>query len=189
MNNTTNKNKNNNQIIEKKNQYPLRIMTQNIQGLNLLSKQDQILQTMSINNISIIGLAETKLTDKLSKHIYKNNPNYVAYFNNNNEHPMGTGVGLIFSKEYANKIHKVQGYKGRIIYADIYFKGNTKIRIIQVYLHANFTGNRIPIEETRTKLTEYIEDAQRRNFKLVVMGDFNVNPEKYKKAYHTNGTF
>src|SRR3954451_24138150 len=190
MKNTTNNKINkNHKIKEIEKQHPLRVMTQNIQGLNLLSKRDQILQTMQINNIDIVGLAETKLTDKTSKHFYKNNPQYTSYFNNNNEQPMGSGVGIIFQKKYANKIHRVQGFKGRIIYADMYLKGNTKIRIIQVYLHANFSNNKTLIEETRNKLIEYVEDAQRHNFKLIIMGDFNVDPEKYKQGYQTTGTF
>ena len=65
MNNTTNNNNiNNNNNNEK--QHPFRIMTQNIQGLNSPSKQEQIIQTMSTNNINVLGLSETKLTDKVS---------------------------------------------------------------------------------------------------------------------------
>src|ERR1044072_3998900 len=165
-------------------------MTQNIQGLNTLSKQDQILQTMSINNIDILGLAETNLTDRIAKQIYKKNQHYIAYFHNKTEHPRGSGVGLIFSSKYARNIHKVQGYKGRSIHADSYFTGNTKVRIIQLYLHANFNdSNKEAIKDIHTQLRNIIEEAQRNNFKLIVMGDFNVDPLKYKQSYHTHGTY
>src|SRR3954453_22781132 len=101
MINTPNNNTsfNNQKIITKKKLHPLRIMTQNIQGLTMLSKQNQVLQTMSINNIDILGLSETKLTNKSSKYIYKNNSEYVSYFDNRNEHTMSSEVGLIFAKD------------------------------------------------------------------------------------------
>src|ERR1044072_736368 len=188
--NNKNQNNNNKNNTKKEKQHPFRIMTQNIQGLNTLSKQNQLLQTMSINNIDILGLAETNSTDRTAKQIYKKNQQYIAYFHNKTEHPRGSGVGLIFSSKYARNIHKVQGYKGRIIHADLYFKGNTKVRIIQLYLHANFTdNNKEAIKDIHTQLQNIIEEAQRNNFKLIVMGDFNVDPLKYKQSYHTNGTY
>jgi len=188
MNNTTNNNNiNNNNNNEK--QHPFRIMTQNIQGLNSPSKREQIIQTMSTNNINVLGLSETKLTDKVSRLLYKKNENYIAYFNNDNSNPLGTGVSLIFSKLYARNIHKVEGYKGRLIYADLYFKGNTKLRIIQVYLHSSLSYIRRDIDDIHNILNRYVEDAQRHNFKIIVMGDFNRSPEKYHATYNATGHF
>jgi len=158
MNNTTNNNNTNNNNNNEK-QHPFRIMTQNIQGLNSPSKQEQILQTMSTNNIDILGLSETKLIDRSSRLLYKKNDKYIAYFNNDNLNSQGTGVSLIFSKVYARNIHKVEGYKGRLIYADLYFKGNTKLRIVQVYLHSSLSYIRRDIEDIHNKLNDYVEDA------------------------------
>ena len=73
MNNTTNNNNNINNNNNNEKQHPFRIMTQNIQGLNSPSKQEQIIQTMSINNIDILGLSETKLIDRTSRLLYKKN--------------------------------------------------------------------------------------------------------------------
>ena len=115
---------------------------------------------MSTNNINVLGLSETKLTDKVSRLHYKKNENYIAYFNNDNSNPLGTGVSLIFSKLYARNIHKVEGYKGCLIYADLYFKGNTKLHIIQVYLHSSLSYIRRDIDDIHNMLNRYIEDAQ-----------------------------
>jgi len=71
----------------------------------------------------------------------------------------------------------------------LFLKGQFGLHIIQVYLHANFANNKIPIQETCQQLATYIEDAQRRGFKLIVMGDFNINPKNYLQAYHTNSIF
>ena len=58
-NNNINKNKNNNISATT---YPCRIVTQNIQGLNDVTKQQQLLDTMKIDHIDIMGLSETKLS-------------------------------------------------------------------------------------------------------------------------------
>ena len=109
---------------------PVRFLTQNIQGLNNTAKQLQLLNELALSDIQFLGLAETKLLHKQSKYIYKNNPHYNAYFNNDSPTSNGSGVGLLVAKPYAKFIHKVTGYKGRVIYADLYLKGKTKLRIV-----------------------------------------------------------
>src|SRR5688500_14768491 len=116
---------------------PFRLVTQNIQGLNNETKQLQVLDMMKINNIHIMGLSETKLSHQRSKLIYKRNENYDAFFNNDGDNH-STGVGIIISKQYAKYVHRSKGYKGRVIYVDLFMKGKVKLRIIQVYMHANF---------------------------------------------------
>ena len=68
-NNINNNNKNNNSTTT----YTCQIVTQNIQGLNDITKQQQLLDTMKINHIDIMGLSETKLSQQCSKHIYTRN--------------------------------------------------------------------------------------------------------------------
>ena len=71
MNNTNNNNKqrSDNKIETKPTNAPLRIVSQNIQGLNSPAKQQQLLHFIKSNNIDVIGLAETKLSDKKAIHI------------------------------------------------------------------------------------------------------------------------
>ena len=193
--NNNNNNKNNKRINNDKNENkgnhdtnntPFRILAHNVQGLNSPAKHAQIILTMKQNDIAIMGLSETTLQNKNSKFLYKNNTEYDAFFDNSSDHPNGSGVGLIISKQFSKHIHKIESFKGRLISADMFFKGHIKIRIIQIYIHAN-TTQREEIEELYTKITNIIEDAQRKNFKLIVMGDFNVCPEKYKKHYRSTG--
>ena len=80
-NNINNNKKNNNSTTT----YPCRIVTQNIQGLNDVTKQQQLLDTMKIDHIDIMGLSETKLSQQRSKHIYARNQHYDAYFNNDGD--------------------------------------------------------------------------------------------------------
>ena len=79
-NNTNNNNKNNSTTT-----YLCQIVTQNIQGLNDVTKQQQLLDTMKIDHIDIIGLSEIKLSQQHSKHIYTRNQHYDAYFNNDGD--------------------------------------------------------------------------------------------------------
>ena len=37
----------------------------------------------------------------------------------------------------AKYVQLVKGYKGRVIFANIYLRGNIKLRIIQVYIQAH----------------------------------------------------
>ena len=136
MNNKTNNTKQtpDNKIETTPTNAPLRIVSQNIQGLNSPAKQQQLLHFIKSNNIDVIGLAETKLDDKKAIHIYKNDPNYKAFFNNSSDSLTSSGVGILISNTYAKYIQYTGNYKGRIIHVDMFLKGHTKLRIIQVYL-------------------------------------------------------
>src|SRR5256885_5219001 len=109
-NNTNNNNKNNSTTT-----YPCQIVTQNIQGLNDVTKQQQLLDTTKIDHIDIIGLSETKLSQQRFKHIYTRNQHYDAYFNNDGDQH-STGVSIIISKQYSKYIHRAIGYKGQVLY-------------------------------------------------------------------------
>jgi len=85
-----------------------------------------------------MGLVETKLTNKAAKYIYNNNNSFQFFYNNKASSPLSQGVGLLISNEYAKFIQISGGYNGRVVYIDLFLKGRMKVRIIQVYLHANF---------------------------------------------------
>ena len=79
--NINNNNKNKNKIIpmEATTPTPFRVLTQNVRGLNSPSKQLQVEQFFVNKNMSVMGLAETKLTNKAAKYIY-NNHNSFQFF-------------------------------------------------------------------------------------------------------------
>jgi endonuclease/exonuclease/phosphatase family metal-dependent hydrolase len=189
-NNTLDNQPNNNKKNENEKEYPpLRILTQNIQGLSNRTKQEQLLNTLTLQKIDIMGLSETKLTQQVSKLIYKKNNTHVAFFDNSTStgSHMGSGVGLLIAKEYAQYISKIERFKGRIIYVDLYLKGRTKLRIIQIYLHANVTGNQKEIKELYNYIENVLDDAEKHNFMIILMGDFNLDYEQYSKEYRRRG--
>src|SRR5215471_18302641 len=103
---------------------------------------------MQNDHISIIGLTETKLKQNYSMFNFKQfSDNFSFYFNNDFTLPNGLGVGLIISKAYSKYVQKHYGYKGHVIYVDLFMKGHIKLRIIQAYLHANLNSNRNDVED------------------------------------------
>jgi hypothetical protein len=70
----------------------------------------------------------------------------------------------------------------------MFLKGKIKLRIIQVYLHAHISSDsRNDILDVRQKLLEMVNQAYLQNYKLIVMGDFNVDP-KILYAHLDNGS-
>src|SRR5579862_7751218 len=101
MINTTNNTSNNNNPPPRTTFTPFRLMAQNIQGLSSPIKQKQILDMMNINNIQVLGLSETKLSKRQSQLIYSKNDLYKAFFVNDSESVMASGVVIILSREYS----------------------------------------------------------------------------------------
>jgi len=163
----------------KKTEYntPLKFCTHNVRGLSTQSKQFQLMQYIELNNIHIMGLSETKLKNSTAKYCFKKLNNYISYFENSSSSPQGAGVGFLIHKNVAKFIHKVGKFNGRIIYVDLFFKEHNRLRIIQIYLHANIQ-NRKEIDQTYNMLSNIVKEAHNNNTKIILMGDFNISPEK-----------
>jgi hypothetical protein len=102
---------------------------------------------------------------------------------------MGSGVGIIISNDYNKYIHRHKGYKGRVYHVDLFMKGHVKMRIIQTYLHANIANNRSDIEDIHSYIFQLLESARKDNYHTILMGDFNVQYEEYKRDYQRKGSF
>src|SRR5271154_138119 len=151
-------------------QFPFRLFTQNIQGLNDPTKQKQIVDLMDLYHIDIFGLSETKLSPTSSKNIYKTNDRYNAFFHNIATSPHA-GVGILISKEYSKFIHKVKFFSGRVIYIDLFMQGRIKLRIIQVYINSN-PADKVDIIKLHKDISKIIGEAQKDHYKVIIMGDF-----------------
>ncbi|RIA79717.1 Endonuclease/exonuclease/phosphatase, partial [Glomus cerebriforme] len=163
------------------------IMTLNVQGLNSKKKQHQLSHMMDLHHISILGLSETKLSNSVAPYIFKKSSNYKLYSHNTDNNINSSGVSLLLSKEMDKYVHKHESYKGHIIYVDLFMKGHIKLRIIQIYLHATTTGNRPDIEDIYEHLFKFIEKALDNNFKIILMGDFNLKYDEFNKEYKRKG--
>ncbi len=162
--------------------HPFRIATINVQGLNS-EKKDLIIDMMDYNHIQILGISETNLNEYSSKIIYKNNARYKAYFTSNKSR--GSGTGILIEKKYDAYVRGHNNYKGRIIYIDLYMKGNNKIRIIQTYINAN-KKERKEIEDIHSHIKKLIEESKKKNMEVIIMGDFNINYQRYIELHSGN---
>src|SRR6266536_213492 len=162
--------------------HPFRIATINVQGLNS-EKKDLIIDMMDYNHIQILGISETNLNEYSSKIIYKNNARYKAYFTSNKSR--GSGTGILIEKKYDAYVRGYNNYKGRIIYIDLYMKGNNKIRIIQTYINANKKEQK-EIEDIHSHLRKLIDESKKKNMEVIIMGDFNINYQRYIKLHSGN---
>src|SRR3990170_473844 len=166
----------------------LKIGTHNVQSFHNKVKQQQIINTIENLKLDIFGISETNLTEKHIKHVTRSLDKSYDYFFSAGERRLGSGVGIIINKSISQHIFHSFGYKGRFIYIDLQMKNRTKLRIFQIYLQtSNYDiKERLIIQKY---LIEHIQTALNNNFRIIVMGDFNVNPDKpknetkYKRQY------
>src|SRR5688572_1557454 len=157
----------------------LKIGTHNVQSFHNKVKQQQIINTIDNLKIDIFGLSETNLTEKHIKHVTRSLDKSYDYFFSAGDRKLGSGVGIIINKSISQHVFNSWGFKGRFIYLDLQMKNKIKLRVFQIYLQ---TSN-YDIQErmvAQKELIKHVQTALNDNFRIIVMGDFNVNPDKPK---------
>jgi hypothetical protein len=91
------------------------------------------------------------------------------------------GVGIMLTEHLAKHIQKVYKFKGRIIAVDLYFSSFC-LTIIVVYFLVNETKWAQERHETLKELNRLIHVASQRNAACIVMGDMNIDPDKYHSS-------
>src|SRR3990170_2543454 len=158
----------------------LNIATHNIVTFRDNIKNDQIIEHALINNIHILGVSETNIPFKQISLIRKNlNPSYTYFFNSHAKHSKGNGVGLLIHNSIKDHVFFSYGKDGRYIFADLQLKNKKKLRIFQIYLHANNSDiqSRVLLQN---EIILKIEAAKQKDFDIIVMGDFNIDVHKEK---------
>ena len=132
-----------------------------------------------------MGLSETKLTSQASSRVYKSSSAYQSWWSCLDSSPLSAGVGLIMKKEVAKYVQSVHGYKGRVISANLYLKGHFKMKIIQVYIqaHSRDCAARMDIDN---HILNLVIKGHHDGFRVVLMGDFNVDPDKLDDLLSNN---
>src|ERR1043166_9068628 len=169
------------------------IATQNIRGgLSHLSKQISILFLLnnpppSTTRIDIFGLAHTGLSIKQAKFAFTYDifSNYKPFFSSASDNYLHSGVGLLLHNSFAIYVQKTGQLPGRVIYVDLYMKGKSKLRIIQVYLPP-FNNNKDAVKQVESFLSTTITEATRNKMKIFLMGDLNCHSDKWMD-YIDNG--
>ncbi|GET64808.1 hypothetical protein GLOIN_2v1780757 [Rhizophagus irregularis DAOM 181602=DAOM 197198] len=160
-----------------------------LKGITDVKKQF-LIDILGEYNITILGLSETNISNKMAKHsfnFYRNN--YVTYFANEETNYRGNGVGLIIKKNYARHIVNYNSFKGRIIYVNFIFSGNKKMRIINYY----GKSGRVTLDNFNQevkiyfdKIKELVRESKAQNAEIILLGDFNLHYEKYLDDKNNN---
>src|SRR6266496_1798937 len=159
----------------------LRFATLNVRGLNDTDKQDTLIDMIQDLKLDVLGISETNLKASASKHFSNRLNNHVFYSTAaDDDKLLGIGTGLIISKELNRHVQRFETYTNRACFIDLFFRGNNRMRLIQVYLHAShIPQNRTEIIQLHNTIDHWIDEGNKGQFKVLVMGDFNLNTEKY----------
>src|SRR6266498_3104700 len=159
----------------------LRFATLNVRGLNDTDKQDTLMDMIQDLKLDVLGISETNLKASASKHFSNRLSNHVFYSTAaNDDKLLGIGTGLIISKELNRHVQRFETYTNRACFVDLFFRGNNRMRLIQVYLHAShIPQNRTEITQLHNTIDHWIDEGNKGQFKILVMGDFNLNTENY----------
>src|SRR3989337_2237081 len=167
--------------------YPINICNINIRGFNDPSKQFQFLDHCERNNFDIVGLSELHFSSSSATRskTFTNHPKYDFYWSiENSDNLTAGGVGLIINKHLSRHVQSHKNFKGRLVYVDLNFKSNVKLRIIQIYNPPKH--RKLLSEEIYYQLKNYIIEGQNKRFHVIVMGDFNEHMNEYHDRL-TNG--
>ncbi|CAG8669197.1 11381_t:CDS:2, partial [Rhizophagus irregularis] len=153
------------------------LATTNLKSLTS-DKQQYLLNMLENQNIHICGISETWRTQHESNLLYKNDNRYQAFFSAPpGDQAKGSSTGIIVSADYARFIQDHKGFKGRVMKVDFFMRGNQKLRVIQIYGYSGH--NKKDITELWDHVIKLIKDAQQQHYKLIIMGDFNINYHKF----------
>src|SRR6266496_2416573 len=159
----------------------------NVRGLMNPSKQLQLLDAFNHKHLDILGLSETKLSSNASIHDFKNTNNLSSWWSHHPSRQVSGGVGLIIRQPLAFHVQNVTKWRGRVIYADLYFTGH-KFRIINAYVPPISSHGKQERLDTHTYIKKLLQQSLTSNIICILMGDLNVCPEKYNSIISSNLT-
>ena len=131
--------------------------------------QDNIIKEIIKKKIDILGLSETKLTQRSAEFTFKDQNIYKVFHTCNDTTPRGAGVSILVHEKLAKNILKINKIEGYAIALHFRFKGKKKLCIIQVYL----PNDKLKSTEIQGQIRKILKEESLNNTNIVVMGDFN----------------
>ena len=151
--------------------------THNFNSLQCDLKNEIIKDTFLDFDTDFVGLTETRhKSDQLFKN--KFDPNFSSFWSTTiNVH---TGVGILIKRSWSIYVQKTFLDNDRFIYVDLFLAGHIKLRVFSIYLHAKRTSATKKEHLNLHKIIlEHIKDGLKSDFKIILLGDFNANLDKY----------
>src|SRR6266496_1734959 len=177
-----------------------RIQTTNLGALNIHgaihTKIHDLINIFKLKSLSLLCITETgkfsphnipienqKITKEIIPltHNTKDNTPQVrlTLISDTNGCHSGSGVSVLISQHFYNHIQKISCFHGRLISIDFGFKGRKPTRIISLYFPTKSQNNKQLSHETTRKITELLDEATRKNYEIIILGDFNRDINKY----------
>src|SRR6266511_4389013 len=119
------------------NSHILKVACHNVVSFVNPTKQNQVIQEALLNHIDILGLSETNLPTASTKFQKSHLPSEYTYFFALDQHYKGSGVALCVKSSLADYIFHHTSNRGHYVLIDLQLRNKQKLRIIQLYLHAN----------------------------------------------------
>ncbi len=119
------------------NSYILKVACHNVISFINPTKQNQVIQKALLNQIDILGLSETNLSNASTKFQKSHLLSDYTYFFASDKHHKGSGVALCIKSSLADYIFYYTSNRSRYILIDLQLRNKQKLRIIQIYLHSN----------------------------------------------------
>jgi exonuclease III len=165
------------------------IGTLNVRTFTDNTKQQVLFNTFINHNFDIIAIQETNISNlKQSKAFSKSlPPTHKSFLSHHTDSQrIGFGVGLILKKEYADHVYHHHTEKGRFQLLDLQFKNKHKLRIINLYSPYSNDELRSDIfNKTKTKIL----DAFQNNMSIILLGDFNADPNRPRNIKYSHQFF
>ena len=149
----------------------LKLGTHNINGLKVNShKLDMFLDQMREENIDIIGISETNISERQGKFLIPKGSDYIGFWAKASENKIkGSGVGLVIKRNWEKHIGQIDRFRNYYISVLLLFK-KVKLIVINIYIPPSD-------KEEKKKIQQYvirkIREYERNRTQVIVMGDFN----------------
>ncbi|GBC37436.2 ribonuclease H-like domain-containing protein [Rhizophagus irregularis DAOM 181602=DAOM 197198] len=173
--------------------------TINIQG-GFNNKLNDILHFFTLHNYDILILTETGLHQHINIDREHNKTTYSTFplptlnddntihnihlYTDDKGNTKGSGVSMIITDQLQKHIIRTNTFYGRILTVDLCFKGNHYIKFICCYLPANAVDDKDLIIKCYKEIENILIKAKHDHFECIVLGDFNISFDKFKKANH-----
>ncbi len=156
------------------NSHILKVACHNVVSFVNPTKQNQVIQEALLNQIDILGLSETNLPTASTKFQKSHLPSEYTYFFASDKHHKGSGIALCIKSSLADYIFYHTSNRGHYVLIDLQLRNKQKLRIIQIYLHANnaHLSARLELEK---EILLHLQFAHTRNYHTIIMDDFNVD--------------
>src|SRR5438552_18837207 len=154
----------------------VKICIHNVREINRLTDQDNILQEIRRQEIDIIGLSETKLTNRAALFAFKDQDNYKTFHTCDDESLYSAEITILIHKSLAKNIYQVNKIDGHILVLHFHFKGKKKLCIIQTYLPSDKQIS----DRYQKQIQKIVKNKKLTETNIIVMGDLNAenNPIK-----------